>query len=92
MVQGDDFVSSCERSELEWLCRSLQTFETKIKMMGVDDDLDEEARVLNRIVRWHPRQGIAREADPRHAEIISRKTGAGELKTIFNTGSEGNRT
>ena len=26
--------------------------------------------MLNRIVRWHPRKGIAHEAGPRHAEII----------------------
>ena len=35
VVQGDDFVSSCERSELEWLCRSLQKkIATKMKMKG----------------------------------------------------------
>ena len=60
MVQGDDFVSSSERSELEWLCRSLQTFETKMKMMGVDHDLDKEARVLNRIVEVAPAPGNRR--------------------------------
>ena len=43
MVHRDDFVSSRERSELEWLCRSLQTFATKMKMKGQDDDLDKEA-------------------------------------------------
>ena len=50
--------------------------------MGEDDDLAKEASVLNRIVRWHPRTGITREADPRHAEMISRGIGAEELKTI----------
>ena len=29
-------------------------------------------RVLNRIVRIHPRRGITMEPDPRHAEILSR--------------------
>ena len=51
-------------------------------MVGEDDDLVKEARVLNRIVRWHPRKGITYEADPRHAEIISFETEAEELKTI----------
>ena len=51
-------------------------------MVGQDDVHDKEARVLNRIVRWHPRKGITYEADPRHAEINIRDTGAEKLKTI----------
>ena len=52
LVHGDDFVS-CDKTELEWLCRSLQKrFETKMAMVG-DDDLAKE----DRIVRWHPRKG-----------------------------------
>ena len=70
-------------SELEWLCKGLKKkFETKMTMVGEDDDLAKEARVLNRIVRWHSRQGITHEADPRHAEVISRDAGAEKLKTI----------
>ena len=71
------------RSELERLCRSLQKkFETKMVMVGEDADLAKEARVVNRIVRWHPRKGATYEANPRHAEIIRRETGAEELETI----------
>ena len=74
-VHGDDFVSSGDRSELGWLCRSLQKkFETKMIMVGEDDDLDKEAGVLNRIARWHPHKGITYAADPRQAEIIGRET------------------
>ena len=51
-------------------------------ILGEEDDLAKEARVLNRIVRWHPRKGITCEADPTHAEIFSREAGAEELKTI----------
>ena len=83
LVHGDDFVSSGERVELEWLCQGLKKkFETTMIMMGEDDDKAMEARVLNRIVRWHPRKGITYEADPRHAETISRDTGAESLKTM----------
>ena len=57
-------------------------FETKMTMVGEDDDLVMEARVLNRIVRWHPRKGITYEAGPKHAEIISRDTGAEKHNTI----------
>ena len=51
----------------------------------------KEARVLNRIVRWHPRKGITYEADPRHTELISRDTGA-DAQDHLNTGCERNRT
>ena len=36
-----------------------------------------------------PPQGISYEADPRHAEIISRATAAGELKTISTPAVKG---
>ena len=83
LVHGDDLVSSGERTGLERLCRGLKKkFETKMTMMA------KEARVLNRIVRWHPRKGITFEADPRHAEFISRDTGAENLKTISTPAAE----
>ena len=42
----------------------------------------KKASALNRIARWHPRDGVTCEADPRHAEIIRRDTGAENLKTV----------
>ena len=70
-------MSSGETTEVECLCKGVkEKFETKMSMVGEDDG------VLNRIVRWHPRKGITYEVDPRHAEIISRDTGAEKLKTI----------
>ena len=72
---------SGESAELEWLCKGLKKkFETKMIMVGEDDNMAREARVLNRIVRWHPKKGITYEAYPRHAEIIIRDTE--NLKTI----------
>ena len=51
LVHGDEFVSSGGRTELEWLCKSLkEKFETKMTMVGEDDDLAKESKVLNRIV------------------------------------------
>ena len=85
LVHGDD-MSFGERTELELLCKGLKKkkkkFETKMIMVGEDDDLAKKARVLNRIVRWHPRKGATEEADPRHAETISRDTGAEKLKAV----------
>ena len=40
------------------LCKGWKkTFETKVTMVGEDDDLAKEARVLNRIVKWHRAKG-----------------------------------
>ena len=45
-------MSSRERTELEWLCNGLEKkFETKMTIVGEDDDLAKEAGGLNRIVR-----------------------------------------
>ena len=53
----------CARAELEWLCKGLKKkFETKMITIGEDDDMAEEAREMNRIVRWHPREEITHEA------------------------------
>ena len=43
--------------------------------------MDKEERVLNRSVRWQPNKRITNEPDPRHAEKITRATGA-DFKTI----------
>ena len=40
LVHGDDFVSSGERAELEWLCKGLgKKFETKMTMVEEDSDV-----------------------------------------------------
>ena len=77
-------MSAGERTELERvLCKGRKKkFETKMTMVGEDDDLAREARVLSRIVRWHPRKGSPCEADPGHAETISRVTGAEKLEAV----------
>ena len=83
LVHGDDFVSSSERTELEWLCKGLKKqVQTKMTMVEEDDDLHKEVRVLNRFVRWHPRKGSHTRLIPRHSERISRDAGAEKLKTI----------
>ena len=58
LVHGDDFVSSSERAELGWLCKGLKKkFETKMIMVGEDDDMAKEARVLNRNREMTPAKG-----------------------------------
>ena len=63
LVHGDDFVSSGESGT----CVAVQGAEDEVRDKE-DDAMAKEARVLNRVVRWHPRNGIAYEADTRHAD------------------------
>ena len=32
--------------------------------------MKKEVRVLNRIIRWHPGEGVTLEADPRRAQVL----------------------
>ena len=51
-VHGDDFLASGSRAEVEWLRTTLQSeWSVKSTLIGNDDDLAKEFRVLNRIVR-----------------------------------------
>ena len=78
LVHGDDFVSSGEQAELEWLCKGLKNkYETTMTMVREDDDMAKEARTC--------------EAVPRHAEVIRRDAGAEKLKTITTPASKETR-
>ena len=73
-----------EGAKLEWLCKRLKKkFETKMITMGEDDDMAKEARVLNRIVRWHPRERTTHEA-------VQSWHRSRESQDHLNTGCEGN--
>ena len=70
---GDDFVSSERKVGTRVAVQEPEEevqkkFVTKMVMVGEDDALAKEARVLNRIVRWYLRKRLTYEADPRHAE------------------------
>ena len=45
--------------------------------LGDSPEVLKEVKILNRSVRLHP-HGISMEADPRHAEILSRSVGLQE--------------
>ena len=70
LVHGDDFLAAGEESALKQFKDQL-AMEWKIKSthIGEAEHLGKHMRVLNRIIRVHPRQGITIEHDPRHAEI-----------------------
>ena len=54
----------------------------KTATISEDETLAKEVRILNRTVKWHPGEGVAVEADPRHVEIAIVDTGAGNAKTL----------
>ena len=82
-VHGDDFVSSGEEADVNWLKKLLeQKYPIKTTIMGNGAKHLKEARVLNRIIRWHDDVGLSYEADPRHAEEIIRQSGAEGMKSV----------
>ena len=83
IVHGDDFVVACERKDADWLLKKMGAkYAIKSTMIGEDKDLPKEARILNRLLTWHPGVGLAYEADPRHVEAIIKDTGADKLTTL----------
>ena len=72
-MHGDDFLAAGEESALKQFKEELAK-EWKIKHTHIceAEHFGKHMRVLNRIVRIHPRRGITIEPDPRHAEILIR--------------------
>ena len=70
-VHGDDFTSTGEKRELDWLESMLEArYELrKDGRLGPGDDDVKELTVLNRILRWTP-EGFEYEADPRQGEKL----------------------
>ena len=82
-----DFVSSGSLEDLKRLQGGLKHgCNIKTITIGEDEKLAKSVRILNRIVRWHPGEGVIIEADPRHVEIAIVDAGAGSAKTLSPTG------
>jgi hypothetical protein len=77
MVHGDDFVFVGPDVDLAWAEKVMgESFLIKVVgRLGGDAGDDQEIRILNRILRW-TQDGIVYEADPRHAEILTKEVGA----------------
>ena len=70
MVHGDDFMSIGEKSALEWFRNKLEAeFEIKTTIIGWKDNMENEMRALNRILRI-VEDGVEYEADQRHAKLV----------------------
>ena len=44
--------------------------------------MNKEVRVLNRIIRWIPQQGITMEEDPRHVDILVQRLQVDDMKAL----------
>ena len=74
-VHGDDFVSAGTLRNLQWLDGKFKaSFEIKTEILGEDEGLQKEARLLNRIITWR-HGGVSWEPDPRHCELVWKELG-----------------
>jgi hypothetical protein len=89
LVHGDDYVSSGSSADLAWLESELsKAYEIKTQRLGIGPRLQEEGKVLNRIIRATT-NGWEVEADPRHAELVIEQLGLISEKTVATPGVSG---
>ena len=83
LVHGDDFVAVGDRHDCEWFKAKLGgRFEIKTKLVGFQDDEEQEERILNRVIRATPSGGWEIEADQRHADIIVKELNLKEANGV----------
>ena len=88
-LHGDDFVSSGSVEDLKLLEKVLSAkYSIKTTTIGEGEKLAKEVRILNRIVRWRPGEGVTIEADPRHLEILVDSTGVKDERPLTTNGSK----
>ena len=74
-VHGDDFTAVGPEEELRWFKSIMEKqYEVKTKLLGPEEGMEREVRVLNRTISWEA-DGIRYEPDQRHAEIIVQEMG-----------------
>ena len=90
LVHGDDFVSAGNEVNLRAFRTKLEErfkIKTQIVGHGGREDVQSEARVLNRIVRA-TEDGWEYEADQRHIEMLIDGLGLGQAKGVCTPGEE----
>ena len=87
-VHGDDFATTGRLEDTIWLEKELQDrFDIKTHMIGKGQDLSQEGKVFNRVIR-RTEEGWEYEADPRHAELIVRTLNLNESKAVTTAGED----
>ncbi len=85
-VHGDDFTVTGPEEDLRWLeTKFSDKYEIKASMLGPDNGMEAEIRVLNRILRWTD-EGIEYEPDQRHAELVIREAGMTGARAVSMPG------
>ena len=88
MVHGDDYLSSGQSEDLDWLKAGLEKeFEIQTQRVGKGEGKETEGKILNRIVRW-TEEGYELEADPRHIELVVKQLGIEGEKPFATPGVE----
>ena len=91
LVHGDDYVSTGDGSQLEWMKKELEKrFEVKSKIIGPECGDEKELKVLNRIIRCEE-TGYTYEPDQRHAEILIEGMGVKESRGVKTPGIKDER-
>ena len=87
-LHGDDFVSSGSVEDLKLLEKVLSAkYSIKTTTIGEGEMLAKEVRILNRIARWRPGEGVTIAADPRRLEILVDSTGVKDERPLTTNGS-----
>lgn len=82
MVHGDDFFSVGRRKDVMWMKGEMERkFALRTTIVGKDEDLQKEVKVLNRKVKWQPR-GISYEADVRHIPVLLKALNLEHARTL----------
>ena len=82
VVHGDDFVSTGDGADLEWLRMLFETkFEISTNVLGQEPEDEKQLKVLNRIITVED-DGYTYEPDVRHAEIVIREMGLENAKAV----------
>ena len=90
LVHGDDYASTGDLKQLDWLRTELEKkFEMKTQIVGHSNrsDVIREAKILNRVVRANE-EGWEYECDQRHVEIMLEQLGLTQAKPLGTPGVE----
>jgi hypothetical protein len=82
MVHGDDFISTADGDDLEWLKMVFETkFEISTEVIGHEHGDLKELKVLNRFISA-TEDGFVYESDVRHADILIKELGLENAKKV----------
>ena len=87
MVHGDDFFSVGRRRDVTWMKTKMEErFALKTTIVGNDEDMEKEVKVLNRKIKWEF-QGLSYEADTRHVPDLLRGMNLEHVRPLGSPGA-----